>query len=70
MVGEVQVLGVELMESRDVTLDELLLLIVQLVQVCGDNPLPQKPWVSPVVNSEVGAPRPAPENTRSMTWYN
>lgn len=39
VVGEVQVLGVELMESGDVTLDELLLLIVQLVQVCGKQPI-------------------------------
>lgn len=39
VVGEVQVLGIELMESGDVTLDELLLLIVQLVQVCGKQPV-------------------------------
>ena len=34
VVGELQVSGVELMEGSDVTLDQVLLLVVQLVQIC------------------------------------
>lgn len=34
MVGELQVSGVEVMEGSDVALDQVLLLIVQLVQIC------------------------------------
>lgn len=35
VAGELEVLGVEVMESRNVTLNQLLLLIVQFIQICG-----------------------------------
>lgn len=34
-VGELKVLGVEVMQSGDVALNQVLLLIVQLIQICG-----------------------------------
>lgn len=35
VVREVEVHGVELMESSNVILNQILLLIVQLIQICG-----------------------------------
>lgn len=67
VVGELQVSGVELMESSNVTLDQVLLLVVQLVQICEKQSVSTE-TLGPSCYKQQGGHRQALENTFPMTW--